>query len=149
MAKPLILKNLAEAVSFLDQIEKSHSVSVSGEWSLDQNLIHCAHSLEFALSGYPIRKTQIFQDTIGTLVFHFFDWRGYMRHPTSALVPGEPEKDLVAGQSGIDRLRKAIAAFDAWDGPLQRHRFYGSLSKKQYARANAMHIANHLELLEF
>ncbi|NND33712.1 MAG: DUF1569 domain-containing protein [Saprospiraceae bacterium] len=149
MQRPLIMRNLGEVLDFLQLIEDGKEISVQGAWDLDQHLIHCAHSIEFAMSGYPSRKPLIFQNTIGTLVFHYFDWRNYMRHPTNAFNPGESDEDIVVGQCGIERLKETIASFDAWDGPMQRHRFYGHLTKKQYDKVNAMHIANHLELVEF
>lgn len=72
-----------------------------------------------------------------------------MRHGTNDFIPGESPLSAVDEiKSGSMLLAEAINKFDAWDKPLYRHRFYGKLSKKQYARAHVMHIANHLELIQ-
>jgi hypothetical protein len=150
MKRPLILKNLEEVLALLEKIKHNTEVSVSGTWDLNQNLTHCAQSLEYAMSGYPFEKSKIFQSMVGPLIFSYFDWRGYMRHATNELIPGEPviPADREDGQ-GILQLEQAIAKFDAWECDLFPHRFYGKLTKKQYAKAHTMHIANHLELIQF
>jgi hypothetical protein len=148
MSSPLILKNLEEVLAFLDNIKDAEHISVQGSWDLNQNLIHCAHSIEFAMSGYPYQKPPIFQKTIGKLVFNYFDRKGFMRHGTNELIPGEEHFDDLSGQNGIKKLEEAILKFDSWSRPLHPHRFYGKLSKRQYAKAHTMHIANHLELIE-
>ena len=45
--------------------------------------------------------------------------------------------------TGAARLRAAIARFQAHAGPLRPHFAYGTLDKVDYARAHALHIANH------
>ena len=134
-------------MTFLESMKVSTRISVAGEWDVHQNLIHCAQSLEFALTGYPAEKSKSFQHTLGKLVFHYFDWKGYMRHATNKQNEGEPLVVRDDYRKGITRLENAILQFDKWEGPFKPHRFYGELSKKQYARANTMHIANHLELI--
>ncbi|MBK8505694.1 MAG: DUF1569 domain-containing protein [Saprospiraceae bacterium] len=149
MSKPLILKNLEEVLIILEKIKNAKHISVQGIWDLNQNLIHCAHSIEFALSGYPYSKPRIFQKTIGKLVFNYFDWKGFMRHGTNDLIPGEDHLVNLSAQNGIQQLEEAILKFDSCNRPLCPHRFYGQLSKQQYAKAHTLHIANHLELIQF
>lgn len=149
MKKPLIITDLDEVIAFLDLLKSSPSAYAEGDWDVCQNLTHCAQSIEFAMTGYPVEKPRIFQSTIGKLVFNYFTWKGYMRHNINGQNPGEPAMTKAENSKGIECLEKAIMRFDAWDGTLHPHRFYGKLSKKQYAKANAMHIANHLELIHF
>lgn len=149
MVNAIKVTNLGDVLDFLEEIKKREQVSVAGAWDLDQNLVHCAHSIEFAMSGYPFEKSRIFQRTIGSLVFHYFDWKGSMQHGTNELIPGEKTIVDPPDVSGVAALEMAIKKFDNWTKPLNRHRFYGRLSKSQYARAHVLHIANHLELVEF
>ena len=54
---------------------------------------------------------------------------------------------LAAGadvDQALERLQGAIRAFAQWGGPLQPHFACGTLDKAAYARAHAMHLANHL-----
>ena len=101
------------------------------------------------MSGYPIEKPRLFQNTIGTLVFHYFDWKGFMRHGTNQFIPGEMPLSDDSTINGLSALEEVINKFEDWDKPLFPHRFYGRLNKKQYARAHVLHIANHLELIDF
>ena len=145
----MILKDLNAVSDLLGVLKKQTEIPVQGDWDLDQNLIHCANSIEFAMSGYPFEKPRIFQSTIGTIVFHYFDWKGYLRHGTNELIPGENDMIKPARVSGIKALEMAIEKFDGWTQPLCSHRFYGRLTKSQYARAHVLHISNHLELVDF
>ncbi|MCB0686503.1 MAG: DUF1569 domain-containing protein [Saprospiraceae bacterium] len=147
MQKPLILKNLDEVMEVLGQIKRMDEIAIQGDWGLDQNLAHCAHSIEFAMSGYPVEKSRFFQHTVGTLVFHYFDSKGFMRHSTNEFIPGEAPIPVEKNVDGLDALETVIRKFDVWDKPLYPHRFYGRLTKKQYARAHVLHICNHLELI--
>src|SRR5690606_30284250 len=145
----MIIKDLDEVIAFLDVLKSDDSVYAEGDWDVYQNLVHCAQSIDFALEGYPVEKSMLFQNTMGKLVFHYFNWKGYIRHNTNMQNPGEPVVAKNDSLKGIERLQNAIIRFDAWEGPLYPHRFYGKLSKKQYAKAHTMHIANHMELIHF
>ncbi|MCB0600196.1 MAG: DUF1569 domain-containing protein [Saprospiraceae bacterium] len=149
MKKPLILNNLGEVVTFLDRIESNPDIPVSGDWDAFQNLSHCALTMEFTLEGYPLMHSKLFRVTVGKLAFHYFDWRGYMQHDTSEPTKGTKPFPPNGTLAGIQRLRKAINAFDAWQGKLQPHEAFGSLTKNQYAHFHSMHIANHLEQFQF
>jgi Protein of unknown function (DUF1569) len=52
-------------------------------------------------------------------------------------------------KNSVNRLIDALAAFEAWSGPLKPHFAYGELTKPQYARAHLMHLANHWDQLRF
>ena len=80
----------------------------------------------------------------GTAAFAYFKWRGQMSHSLTEPIPGAPALPTFgdwkpAGQ----RLRAAIARFQAFNGVLQPHFAYGVLDKAAYTRAHLMHLANH------
>jgi hypothetical protein len=113
--------------------------------SLYQVLVHCAQSIEYSLTGYPVMKPALLRATIGPLVLRLFLMRGAMRHNLAAPVPGAPalseQGELAAAW---ERLAAAMERFLAHTGPLCAHFLYGSLSKAQYERVHAMHLADHL-----
>lgn len=120
-----------------------------GAWTLSQLLQHLAQSVEYSMQGYPQMKSAAFRALIGGSAFALFNAAGSMRHDLGEPIPGAPalQADLrlkVAAQRLID----ALAAFEAWGGPLQPHFAYGELDKAQYGRAHLMHIANHWSRLQ-
>ena len=50
-------------------------------------------------------------------------------------------------EAAANRLRAAIARFEAHTGPLQPHFAYGELNHAEYALAHVMHLYNHLGLI--
>ncbi|GAB4328598.1 MAG: DUF1569 domain-containing protein [Flammeovirgaceae bacterium] len=146
----LRFKNLAEAMKDLEKIEQSVSLKVNGEWSIFQNLIHCAQSIEYSLTGYPEHRSWLFKNTIGAIAFSTFERRGYMTHDLSAPIPQAPEilkeGDL---KEAVQRLKKAIEDFDNFSGNLAEHFAYGQLTKEEYALAHTLHLADHLSVIAY
>lgn len=113
-------------------------------WSLSQLLQHLAQSVEYSMAGYPEMKNAVFRALIGNTAFAVFNARGAMSHSLSEPIPGAPALNpntLV--KDSMHRLIDALAAFEAWTGPLKPHFAYGALDKEQYTRAHLMHLANH------
>lgn len=129
----------------LDYLESNEVIMTKDRWLPDQHLSHCAEVINFSLYGYPQQNPVIMQNTIGKMVFHYFTWQNHMHHDTNASTPGSPPYKPVEIAESISRLRAALNAFDAYEGPLSRHYFYGRLTKKQYAHIHCLHFANHWE----
>ena len=100
--------------------------------------------------GFPEQKNVVFQTLIGSTAFHIFDARGYMSHNLEEEIPGDTfEPPAPALDTAIARLQSSIHTFLNYQGELSPHFAYGKLSKSQYDRANAMHIANHFDAMEY
>lgn len=113
-------------------------------WALPQVLVHLAQSIEFSMTGFPQPKPALFQATLGSAAFAFFDARGRMSHSLTEPIPGAPALEPpTALDAALARLNKALGDFGRFDGPLQPHFAYGKLSKPQYSRAHLMHLADH------
>lgn len=147
--RALSLTSLAQAeaeVARLASAPQRHSAAV---WSWAQTLVHCAQSIEYSMSGYPQPSSRLFQATVGAAAFGVFAWRGRMSHDLSEPIPGAPS---LVGENddalALARLKRALADFAAWSGPLRPHFAYGELDKAQYELAHAMHLANHLSLFD-
>lgn len=117
---------------------------VAGAWSLAQVLNHAAQSIEYSLDGFPQSKPAWFRATVGPMAFKVFEWRGAMRHPLDAPIPGAPAlaADAPLGAS-VQRLLAAFDRFERHNGPLQPHFAYGAMAKPAYTRAHLMHLADH------
>jgi hypothetical protein len=142
----LLTLDRIEAQARLDPAAVGALRAVRGGWSLERTFIHCAQSLEFAVSGFPQMKPPLFRATAGRLALGFFTSRGAMAHGLGEPIPGAPE--LADGPdvlTGLDRLRSAVALFRAHEASLQPHFAYGSVEPTAYGQVQAMHVANHLD----
>jgi hypothetical protein len=138
------VQSLDDSLGWLDRLEKATSVKAIGAWPMGAVLEHLSQSIEMSMDGYPQLKSALFQGTAGSAAFAYFKWRGRMNHDLSEPIPGAPA--LAAGadwKPAALRLRKAISRFNAYNGALQPHFAYGTLSKAEFALAHNLHIANH------
>lgn len=122
------------------------NVNTVGAWNAARTFNHLAQSIEFSMTGYPVPKSAMFQNTVGQLAFNVFQARGQMSHALDEPIPGETiAATSTAELAARERLLKALANFDNFDGELQPHFAYGKLNKSQYAIAHSMHVNNHFE----
>ena len=141
----LHFSSLAQAEEELIRLARAKERISSATWSWAQTLAHCAQSVEYSMIGFPQSKSKAFQRTVGLVAFEVFSWRGYMTHDLAEPIPGAPSLQAEADDNqALDRLRVAIRTFLAWPGELQPHFAYGQLDKREFERAHAMHVANHL-----
>lgn len=137
--------SLTTTLLFLKQLNPE-KITSSGEWPLTRAFEHLAQSIEFSMVGYPVMKSEFFQNTAGSIAFSVFNARGKMNHGLNEVIPGEviSTPSLTITQS-LTRLINSLESFAAFDGPLQPHFAYGQLSKAEYTLAHIMHINNHFE----
>jgi len=137
--------SLAAAADAVARLAQAPGRRGDAGWNWAQTLEHCAQSIEYSMTGFPLMKPVLFQRTVGAAAFAVFSWRGRMSHDLAEPIPGAPAIDRGTDQArALARLQAAVAAFAAWSGPLQPHFAYGPLDKAAYERAHALHIANHL-----
>lgn len=148
--RDLRLQSFDKVAAELEKLRAAARISLSPGWDLPHTFDHCARSIEHSMKGFPELKNPLFRGLIGQTAFLVFDWRGYMSHNLTEEIPGdaEPPEDLSL-DAALTRLQESIRAFEAWKGEMQPHFAYGALSKSQYERANAMHVANHLAAIEY
>lgn len=147
--RQLVFASLKDAQREIDRLAKAANLRSATPWSWPQTLTHCAQSIEYSLTGFPVPKSALFQNTAGTLAFQFFYWRGRMSHDLAEPIPGAPALDTSNDASlALARLQTAIADFQKRTTTLQPHFAYGALNKPAYEHAHAMHLANHLSAFE-
>src|SRR5262249_12676852 len=106
------LGSLAEAHAALAALDLDR-VKSRGPWSVGDVFAHCAQSIEYAMTGFPILKPWLFQATIGKIALGKFLRQGYMSHAPDAAIPGAPAPEASDARAGLARLKKAIKAFQA------------------------------------
>jgi hypothetical protein len=71
-----------------------------------------------------------------------------MSHKLDAPVPGAP---AISVQGDLNRawdaLFSALDQFERHSGPLHEHFLFGALTKEEFGRLHAMHLADHLSAL--
>lgn len=112
--------------------------------ALSRALLHCAQSIDYSRTGFPQMKPRLLQATIGRIVLRRFLSQGRMSHDTDAPVPGAPEPAAVSVAEAVETLAAAVRDFQAFDTTPAPHFFYGPVTKAEYERLHAMHLANHL-----
>ena len=142
---------LDQAIDELNSAARAPGLEVPGNWNLFQVLSHLAQSIEFSVQGFPEEKSALFQATAGSLAFSFFDSRGYMNHGLNDVIPGAPELQPDGNpEQAFARVRTAIDLFRTTsENELKPHFAYGQLSKDQYERAHAYHVANHFSVMRY
>ena len=141
----MALTTLQDAKAYLQQTFDGRDWPKKN-WSAYKTFVHCAQTIEYAMTGYPAPKPVWLQNTVGRLVIRKFMKQGFMRHGLTAPVAGAPAIDDAGGTTaeGLARLLAAIERFQSHTGELQRHLVFGALSHDAYDRYFAMHIVDHL-----
>jgi hypothetical protein len=135
---------LAQALESAEKCEYEAKEPATG-WSLPHALSHCAQSIELSIAGYPRARGRLFQNVFGRAIKRRFLRRGVMLHNRAAAIPGAPGiAPGVTRSEALARLRRAIADFEAHDGPCAPHFTYGPTTKAEYEALHAMHLADHL-----
>lgn len=146
--RQLTLTSLDDAIREAQRLVSIKDLKLDAGWSLPQILEHCAQSIEYSVLGFPEPKSALFQRTVGAAAYRVFDWRGRMSHNLSEAIPGAPNLNpTVTNDVAMARMHAAIASFRSARA-LKPHFAYGGLSKEQYARAHAMHFANHFSVID-
>ena len=143
-SRSLKLASFDEVAREIDALERAGSPRVSGAWSLPKVLEHCAQSIEYSVTGYPVLRSAPFRATIGPLVKWRFLSRGEMSHGLDAVIEGAPPLTGTDPRIQEVRLRQAIAVFRSHHGALAPHLAYGPCTKAEYEELHAMHVADHL-----
>jgi hypothetical protein len=142
-----IVEPLRKALARVETIARNPPEPRSG-WPLPRVLEHCAQSIEFSMDGFPKLKPWLVRATVGKLIGRRFIARGTLRHDLTAPIPGAPAPGATTLEPALDRLRGAIARFTSGEVLLAPHFAFGDLSKADYARVHALHIADHLRAFE-
>jgi hypothetical protein len=142
MRRELKFNSFEEVLNELNQLEKGQ-VQTTGLWSFYQILTHCSESLEFCVSRYPSEAPWIIRATIGRLAFKEMMKMGYFK--PGMVNPRAPQKREEGDEkAALSRIRKAIAAFQAYTGPLATHPFFGKIARQDFEKYHLMHLAHHL-----
>jgi len=146
---PPTLATWHDVLTALDRLEGSGPLTIDGPWSPGQALAHCAQSIEFSLSSFPVLKPWLLRVTVGKLVKGRFLSRGAMSHDLTAPVPGAAPLPPTTDTEGFSRLRQAVAEFRKFHGEPAPHPVYGPCSRQEFEKLHAIHLADHLRAFRF
>ncbi|MFT6270541.1 MAG: hypothetical protein ACJAVV_003380 [Alphaproteobacteria bacterium] len=143
---PLSTASIIEAIDTLMLPASLQSLVKNGEWSAYKVFVHCAQSVDYSISGYPLHKSDFFKRTVGKIAFSAFSAKRKMRHNLSEEIPGAS----TIAKSGdvleaLAQLKQSLKNFQQFNGELKAHFAYGPLNKKEYELAHAMHFINHMQ----
>ena len=142
------MSEFASLVPVLEHLERNPATAIDGEWTLYRVLIHCAQSIEYSLTGFPVNRSIVLRRTIGPLIARRFLKRGAMSHNRAEPIPGAPAiPEDGSVPEAVRRLREAMARFTNHSEQVSEHFIFGRLSKQQFAQLHVLHVRNHFELL--
>jgi hypothetical protein len=141
--------SLASVRQTISQVKPKQLIS-NGDWSPFLIFSHIAQSIELSVTGYPQHKSDWFKSVIGRQVFDMFVAKKQMKHGLNNTIPGvQSITDSNEHFHAIQRLEIALDFFEQYNGPMQPHFAYGSLSKAEYEVAHALHFYNHMSEIEY
>ncbi len=147
--KRIQLSTLNDAKKELHKLKSAQEVKWKN-WNISEICLHCAQTIQYSMTGYPKMKPLLIRVTIGKLAIKKFLRQGFMKHDLTAHVPGSnPIDTTLSKEESIDELMKTIRKFESFHGTLKPHLLFGNLTKEDYGTYFAMHIADHLNELEY
>lgn len=69
--RQLAFASFKDAQREIDRLAKAAALRSTTLWTWPQTLTHCAQNIEYSLTGFPVPKSALFQNTAGTLPSRF------------------------------------------------------------------------------
>ncbi|MCT4623660.1 MAG: DUF1569 domain-containing protein [Schleiferiaceae bacterium] len=134
----------------LENVLNATSIDNNSSWELAKQLDHMRQSIVLSMTGYPEHKPEIFKSTLGRWAFNRFNQQNYLVHNIEEEIPGtKPASSNEDLEMAYSNLVTSMEEFLTFKGELKPHFAYGSLSKAEYEKAHAMHIADHLSAINY
>ncbi len=147
--------SIADLVAELDAIERAHSAGTlraTGNWHAGQICDHMAKIWEFSLDGFPAEA----KPPLWVIVLcRPFKWRAASGSTLRAGFTLPPEAAFMLPtegctvESGLARIRKAIARVTAGERCEKRSPLFGSMSHTQWLGLHFGHAQLHLSFLHY
>lgn len=134
----------------LTEVDRLHQggCRLTGNWGLGQICVHLALALEGTFQGGVESSLSWWRRlVVGPIMARFLLASGAF--PAGVKSPAEVLPGEVADQDqAVQRLRRAVAGFQAHRGPWPSHPLLGRLSGRQWERFHLLHASHHLAFLE-
>jgi hypothetical protein len=141
----LRFRRLDEVATDLEGLVASHRTL--GRWSLGQICHLLGLSIRWSMEGYPGPSLpRVAQATLGALMRRGMLRFKFIPRGMPAPRPFQPPADAEAAAE-VERLRRAIDEFKAYDGPFVRHPLLGRMTRAQWERFHCIHCAHHLSFV--
>jgi len=144
MRRELKFRNFNDARKELERLGPG-PVETTGLWSYYQILTHCALGFENSMKGIEREMSWWKKHVSGPLRFQGMVLKGSI--PMG--IKGNPQTtytERVEGdaKAAMDKLLQVMAEFEKFERKISIHPRVGKLSKKNWLRFHALHLANHL-----
>lgn len=134
------------ALKTLDKFSNTTIVHL-GQWNPYQILTHCAQSVEYSMSGYPEHDSDLFKNTVGTLVFSFFSPRKNVSWVNGSCSGSASYRNQRRFNKCVGSIRESLDGFSRLPREVRTTFSYGQLTKEEFTIAHVIHLNNHLEEL--
>jgi hypothetical protein len=146
----LTTSSIIEIIDKLLVSNQLNTIESEGQWSAYKVFMHCAKSVDYSMTGYPVHNSSLFKDTVGKIAFSAFTAKRKMSHDLAEEIPGAASIASTGNVAeALKKLKISLLNFAAFSGDLQAHFAYGELTKGEYEKAHAMHFLNHLQEFTF
>lgn len=140
MPRDLRCKTFEDIRAELDRLSAG-PLETTGNWSYYQVLTHLTKAVDGSMKGLKRELPWWRRHVVGPLLHRLFALRGYIprgiKGPPSDRVEGNEAEALV-------QYKKALEAFEKFEGPWSEHPILGPLDKKKWAEFHPLHFANHV-----
>jgi hypothetical protein len=144
LRRELRFKNFEDIRQELANLEKGPVVT-TGNWTYFQILEHCRKALEGSMKGLKRDLSWWKRYVIGPIGMRKTLRDGFIPTGIGSPMKGTPVERVEGDEkAALEQLRKALEAFEKFEGPLSDHPRFGQMSKKNWVSFHAMHLANHL-----
>lgn len=138
--RSLTLEDLSQVLPEVRRLLKGHHTV--GQWTLGQICRHLADTINASIDGFDLRNHRIKRRLCGKLMLRLtFRWGIPAGYTVDAALSPLEGSDL--DQALVD-LERAVARYQAFDGPLQPHPLFGRLSRSMWDRMHRFHCGHHL-----
>lgn len=146
----LTTNSIVEIIDELLVSNQINTIKSAGQWSAYKVFMHCAKSVDYSITGYPVHNSTLFKNTVGKTAFSAFIAKRKMSHNLAEEIPGAVSIASTGNVAdALKELKISLLNFEAYSGDLQAHFAYGQLTKGEYEKAHAMHFLNHLQEFTF
>jgi len=144
----MTLRALSDIPDAIESLARTGSRS-GRNWSLAQITEHIARTIEWSMD--PEAHEPAPQLNMSRVMVPLARWMtlltGWIPEnlPTFRHLEAPASIDLT---SAVERLRRAIASFDAYENSFPVHPFLGRMTKRQWRRFHVIHARHHLKIVQ-
>lgn len=143
--RKLDFRDFSDLLADVDHLRQA-GYERAGNWDLSQILEHVGEGMRTALEGLDHQGPWIIRKLLGPIVLRRIISTRRMKAGIKVpdwWLPGPTHDESAA----VDQFRAQVESFQAGQGPMQPHPFFGPMTKQQWQDLVLVHAAHHLSFL--